>query len=460
MEESESVMRTRKFRGKTSTRQGCSVLILMLMLMLSGCANLSNAGEPDDNLGGKNIPVSKEETTIYIASDIHYLSPRLGTTGEAYDIFVKMRDGKEGRYIDQLIDAFVDRVREDKPDMLIISGDLTVNGELYSHEDLAKKLGTIDEKVTKVYVIPGNHDINNVYARAFSGEDQLMTDYVNPEKFAEIYDKFGLSLANFGESKMLNYVVNSEMNPWVLMIDSNKYDKNKSLGYPETGGMLKEDTLQWMEQSMAEAQMAGRPLITVTHQNLFVHNPYMSQGFTIENQDKMFALMKKYGSNLNFSGHIHIQNIEQQEGVYDVVSMSLAISPHKFGVITYKDGTLDYRTEKLDVSKWAKKNGITDGNLLDYDAYTSQYFDDTMSNMERMIPAGSATEKQREEMFDLVKDLNRRYFAGEDLLEDQVTSKEAYRLIMEQEGFLGNYIKSIAFDNGVDDNALSLELVK
>ena len=46
--------------------------------------------------------------------------------------------------------------------MLILSGDLTNNGEKESHIDIAEKLKEIEKNGTAVYVIPGNHEGENV----------------------------------------------------------------------------------------------------------------------------------------------------------------------------------------------------------------------------------------------------------------------------------------------------------
>ena len=119
-----------------------------------------------------------EELILYIATDLHYLSPSLTNHKEAFKTFVESGDGKQLDYIEEILEAFIYQVKEVSPDALIISGDLTNNGEKESHLALAKKLKEIEEGGTKVYVIPGNHDISNPWARRFEGDRQLITETI------------------------------------------------------------------------------------------------------------------------------------------------------------------------------------------------------------------------------------------------------------------------------------------
>ncbi|MFR1477792.1 MAG: metallophosphoesterase family protein [Hydrogeniiclostridium mannosilyticum] len=60
----------------------------------------------------------------------------------------------------------------DQPDVLMISGDLTKDGEKEGHE-VAARLEALKQAVPglKVYVVPGNHDLRNANAMNFNTED-------------------------------------------------------------------------------------------------------------------------------------------------------------------------------------------------------------------------------------------------------------------------------------------------
>ena len=74
--------------------------------------------------------------------------------------FGNSNDGKVIRYQPQLWQAFESEVLEAHPDALILSGDLSLNGEKANHLEFAEKLRKIKDAGIPVYVIPGNHDIN------------------------------------------------------------------------------------------------------------------------------------------------------------------------------------------------------------------------------------------------------------------------------------------------------------
>lgn len=117
-----------------------AVAALLLVLVVAGV------------LGYQNRP-----TKILVATDIHYLSPSLNDHGACFEKTILNGDGKALAYIDELTDAFVEQVIREKPAALILSGDLTLNGEKQSHLDLAQKLRSITDCGIPVLVLPGNH---------------------------------------------------------------------------------------------------------------------------------------------------------------------------------------------------------------------------------------------------------------------------------------------------------------
>ena len=103
-------------------------------------------------------PVEREKivTDIIFASDIHYMSPDLTDYGTAFDELIDNGDGKVVAYMPQIWQAFAEEVIAAHPDALVLSGDLTINGERVNHEELAKKLEEIETAGIPVLVIPGH----------------------------------------------------------------------------------------------------------------------------------------------------------------------------------------------------------------------------------------------------------------------------------------------------------------
>ena len=81
-----------------------------------------------------------EEARVIVATDLHYLAPELTDGGPFFRRLIERADGKVTAYSEELLEAFVQQVIDRGPDALILSGDLTFNGERASHEALAEKL--------------------------------------------------------------------------------------------------------------------------------------------------------------------------------------------------------------------------------------------------------------------------------------------------------------------------------
>ena len=109
----------------------------------------------------------KEDLKIIVASDIHYFLKDYYQDCEWFEDSMLYGDGKMVTYGDEIVDAFVQAVIQEKPDLVVLTGDLSFNGEKGSHQKLAQKLEQLKEKNIQVAVIPGNHDIDNIYTKGY-----------------------------------------------------------------------------------------------------------------------------------------------------------------------------------------------------------------------------------------------------------------------------------------------------
>ena len=101
------------------------------------------------------------QTRIAVASDTHVMAPSL-LPDEA-----KSQDEWTSYYVTQrkmleqsadLFDQLKTTMLNSKPDILLITGDLTKDGELASHNYVREGLTSLRNAGIKVLVIPGNHD--------------------------------------------------------------------------------------------------------------------------------------------------------------------------------------------------------------------------------------------------------------------------------------------------------------
>jgi 3',5'-cyclic AMP phosphodiesterase CpdA len=438
------------------------ITLLLVLFSFTGCTFISRKSAKD------SVQSSDKDKVIYITSDIHYLSDKLIDGGEAYTKFANSRDGKQLGYIDEIFDAFTYNIKNTKPDLLIISGDLTCNGEKESHLDLAEKLNTIEENGTSVYVIPGNHDVSNPWARGFKDTKQYKTESVDEKEFSEIYSDYGYDEAISRDEASLSYLAAPSEDVWLLMLDTNKYKKNYELGIPQVDGILAKATLDWIKTCTDLAKEKGAKIITVMHHNILNHSEVIQEGYTLNNNDQTRMLFQENNLNLIFSGHIHVQDItsdrKSSTPLYDIASNALSVYPHQYGVLNYsaKEVTMDYSTAKVDVERWAKRERSKDKNLKNFNQYSEDYFGKFAYERayETLLNETDASPDEINSISETIRLLNIRYFSGtEHLNSEDVIDSEGYQLLMGlTKTFLQSYADSILNDYDTDDNKLHIIL--
>lgn len=404
-------------------------------------------------------PISKgENLKIAVVTDIHYLAESLRDDGEAFEKFNQTNDGRVLEYGTEIMEALISDLDREKVDILIVSGDLTTNGEKKSHEELADYFKRIEIGGTRVYVIPGNHDILNPYALGFEDDRRYYAENITPLDFETIYKDFGYEEAIMRDADSLSYLVEPSEEMRILMLDTNNYDKNLILKQPMMSGKLGEDTLEWVSdlQSMNESETVD--IISVTHHNLIEHSKMFSQGFTIDNLKQTSEALMNLGIHLNLSGHIHIQDIAYSDkyDFYDVVTGSLLVYPQKYGIIEIESGQYIYSTQWVDVEGYAAEKGLKDQNLLNFKAFSEERFSRKSVELIEDRLSENYTDDEINLLAEAMSQLNIKYFAGYDAInKDEIMSTEGFHLWEEsEEGFLRSYIMTMILDQTDDNNLM------
>ena len=116
----------------------------VLFLCLAAAALMLLAYLPSGKEGAPVSYVPMQPVTILVATDPHFLAPSLTDGGEAFQNVVTHADGKYMQRIGEITDALFDRAASERPAALILSGDLTFNGERESHEAFAQKCAALE----------------------------------------------------------------------------------------------------------------------------------------------------------------------------------------------------------------------------------------------------------------------------------------------------------------------------
>ena len=115
------------------------------------------------------IAATKDTVNFGILSDTHYFADSaMGETAEDKQEFVDMMllnnstSGLAPNLLDAALANLALKVKNGEIEFLLMSGDLTRNAEYSAHVEQAEKLAKFEaEAGIPVYVINGNHDINN-----------------------------------------------------------------------------------------------------------------------------------------------------------------------------------------------------------------------------------------------------------------------------------------------------------
>lgn len=478
-------MREHIFGGRLTGRLA-AVAAAAALLSLSACAPTAvtepeePSAETGEQVAPETFPRPSEETVppveteppeqeewepgfekhIIVGSDIHYLSPELTDYGEAFQYDVEHGDGRLVTYIDQITDAFLEEVAERQPDVLILCGDLTTNGELASHEGLAEKLRWLEEQGVPVVVIPGNHDLNNPRAYGYRGDERYPAERTTPEQFRQIYGEFGYDEAVSEDATTLSYVWQLDGMTRLLMLDTCQYrDGNR------VGGVILTETYDWIEEQLEEAWEEGMNIIPVAHHNLLEESEVYTVDCTIEHSEQLVDILGEWNVNIFLSGHLHVQHWMEEEdnNLYEIVSSSMTTPECKYGLLTYRDDcSFSYHTEEVDVEKWAAENGRTEEELLHFTEFRRPFLEQVFKNEAYGVlqHMEEITEEERLQMCEYYAWVNYMYYQGKAVeIRDAAYEDPAYGL-WDSKGYitvLRDYVVSILNDAKRDYNYLEVE---
>lgn len=385
------------------------IFIGLVLIIIIGFFLLSKESNIDKDIKFKNFGGLKKGGYIIHISDIHYLSSKLTDYGKIYQEKIELVDAKPIKYIDKIIDSFILEIIDEKPDAVIIGGDISYNGEKISHEEISSKLNILIDKGIKVLVIPGNHDVNYKKSYSYFGDKEESTENIDESEFKKIYYKYGIGEDDriiSRDTASLSYFYKLSSNVNLLMLDTNT---GKNIND------ISKTTFKWIEKLLKYSSSRNEFVISISHQNILVHNKMFAEGYRVSNASKLIDLFRKYNVRLNLSGHMHLQHISEYLGVYDASVGSIGLYPHLFSKVKIDEGnSVEYETEKLDIDKWMKKYKVKDQNLLNFKNYSKECFEKiSNAHSEKILSNKNIDEDAMINMIKFMTESSISYFSGE-----------------------------------------------
>lgn len=395
-----------------------AVLALALALPVGGLTTLSAfADEPAQNAAeatpgdADGNAAGDADIKIAVLSDTHYYPLTYVSDCEDYETYV----GGDPKMLEEsgsILDAALDMVRQDQPDMLLVSGDLTKDGEKLGHEQLAERFQKIEDGTdTEVFVINGNHDIYNYQdSCTFANGKKESAETTTPDEFKEIYRNFGYdgnwdaqyftnpNAASGEQAGGLSYSV--DLGKFTIVaIDSGMYSPDAHTGYDTnehvTAGRVDEDLLPWVVGQTKEAEAEGDTVIGLMHHGLVPHFSMEDQilsEYVVENWKDVATRLADAGMRYIFTGHMHANDIAQFTSnagntITDLETGSLSSwrSPQRTVTLT-KGAPLDDGTQRTHEEFSVSSRGVTSIDFKDHTGGVTHIDDFVSYTKDKLYP--------------------------------------------------------------------------
>lgn len=281
-----------------------------------------------------SLPVVSQEK-IVVLSDPHVMAPSLlVNTGDAWNNYLA-GERKLVDYSQVLFDEMVSNIKTIKPDLVLITGDLSKDGEQVSHNYVVGKLDELRSAGIPTLVIPGNHDRGaNSNALSYDGATTAAVATATNDWFANTYANYGYGASSEREGSSLTYACEPFSGLVVIGVDSG------------TDGTVSPTTLSWVVDKATAARGKGKKVIAMMHHPLISHitnSDMLVSASAITNSNDVRNALVNAGVKVVFSGHFHTSDIakdyndEVTKEIYDVNTGALASYPCDYRVVTLND---------------------------------------------------------------------------------------------------------------------------
>ncbi|MGK7902238.1 MAG: metallophosphoesterase [Hormoscilla sp.] len=202
-------------------------------------------------------------------------------------------------------------------DFLLLPGDLTQHGEPDNHAWLQQRLAQLPYPV---YVVPGNHDVPLPQSNGHS---------IGLNDFPHYYGKCG-----YENPDRLYYSCGIMPGVRLIGLNSNIFDADG-----QQLGCMDEAQLTWLEGVLASAR--EELVMVMIHHNVIEHLPRQSshqlgRRYMLDNAPVLLQMLRDAGVQLIFTGHLHVQDIACDRGIYEITTGSLVSYPHPYRILHFQ----------------------------------------------------------------------------------------------------------------------------
>ena len=351
---------------------------LLLLPALAGCtADLESgqAGVTDnDGVSIREAEIrcerpNKKHARFAVFSDPHFYDTALGTEGAAFQTYLAS-DRKMLVQSEPILNEVVGRILREHPDFVLVPGDLTKDGERQDHVRFAQYLRKIERAGIEVFVVPGNHDVQNPHAFQYTVDGAVPVANVDEKEFARIYREYGFGEALYRDTESLSYVAEPAPGVWLLAMDSTDHRDNTAETGPVTAGKFSPATKAWTLSMLAKAKKHDKRVIGMMHHGLLEHytgQTILFPEYVINDHVALAKDLSMAGLEVVFTGHFHanditVAHLDTGKHLADIETGSLVTAPSPFRFVDWDlpTQTMTVTTERVtslpgqpDFSTWA-----------------------------------------------------------------------------------------------------------
>ena len=438
------------------------IVAMSLLLAIVSCEKQGRDFDQRPVPGGINdhFNFNPGELKIAVLSDLHYMDPSLlREDGSAFQMYL-MQDRKLLAESDAILREIINELLIEKPDLVLISGDLTKDGELVSHQAVIKQLRILEANRIKVLVVPGNHDINNPDAVLFDGDNTEPVPTVSAGQFSSLYAEYGYGSAIARDPNSLSYISEPFKNLFVLAIDANEYYDNTS-EYSVTAGNIKDVTMEWIMTQLASLKSKkGKTVIGMMHHGVIEH--FMGESvifpdYLVDDRFTRADELMQAGVKVIFTGHFHGNDAVQQTTgsltLTDIETGSPVSYNSPYRIINLIDNKMYVTTKHITSIDYPGLNGVP---FPEYEASISFEAFSFLAKYMLMSPPYNVPEGFAIQVAPIFSKAMMAHFAG-----DETISAETYAEIQSVYGIstgLGNILYGFYTDLPPSDNDLVIDL--
>ena len=244
--------------------------------------------------------------TIYVSADLH-----MSADAHSDDSIVSLMKLQR-----PVFDELVSQLKAAKADALILCGDNTQGGRMGDMAMLRRYLKTLSAEGIQVIMSGGNHDFDHCTEEEY---ERMFYDLLAPDE---------------RDPASLSYL--KRLGPYTFFT----MDDHEKARSPK--GVLKEETLRWLDESLYKENANGQIPVFLSHHNLHTDAWMTRPEFYMIAPAETKNILERHGVKLAFSGHLHDPRV-YQSSLTEIITPAVLSGAHMYGKLLLRDRSAHYR---------------------------------------------------------------------------------------------------------------------